>query len=407
MSALVTAVCDLMGWADGDALRARLSRVAPEVASELGVTPEHWNANHRFVREVAERATVNETYFFRHAEQLVATCSEVLHAFRTEPLTCWSAACSTGEEAYSLAMQFSLAGLAPDRFEILGTDVCASALAHARSARYPEWSFRGVPRVVREGHFTRVKGMGPGVTTFEVEERFRRSVRFASHNLLSPPPLRRAHLVSCRNALIYLHPAAVQVVLRHLDSVLVPGGFLMLGTAEQHFAATLGYESVLRGGVVLLRKPLPREEVREERVIVVTRPHPEPSAAGRGEASRVRNSETAWAELRAGNAIEVRKWAESAAHEPQAHLILATLDEAAGDALRALEHLRRALYLDPKLVTAHVAQASLFRRLGRERDAGRARANALRQLDALAPDTLLCGIHPLTARELKDALEAP
>jgi chemotaxis methyl-accepting protein methylase len=437
MSALVAAVCDLMGWADGEALRARLARVAPEVATELGVTPEHWNANHRFVREVAERATVNETYFFRHAEQLVATCAEVQHAFPAEKLSCWSAGCSTGEEPYSLAMQFFMSGLPADRLEVLGTDVSASALHHARTAKYPEWSFRGVPRVVREQCFTRVKDSATGVSTFEVAERFRRPVSFASHNLLSPPPVRRAHLISCRNALIYLHPAAVQVVLRHLDSVLLPGGFLMLGSAEQHFAAALGFESVLRGGVVLLRKPSAEVEVRKVEVLKdeVTRPHPEPSASGSlhlgaasaslrclaqqqrwdGSAPPAGRGETAsdpiaaaWTSLRAGDAANARSLAARAAadHHAEAHLILATLDEAAGDVPAALEHLRRALYLDPTFISAHVAQASLFRRLGRERDASRARANALRHLGALAPETLLCGIHPITARALRDALEA-
>ena len=412
MSALAAAVCDLMGWADGESLRARLARVAPEVATELGVTPDQWNANHRFVREVAERATVNETYFFRHAEQLVATCNEVLHAFPAGTLSCWSAGCSTGEEPYSLAMQFFMSGLPADRLEVLGTDVSASALNHARTAKYPEWSFRGVPRVVREQCFTRLEDSSKGVSTFEVGERFRRPVSFASHNLLSPPPVRRAHLISCRNALIYLHPAAVQVVLRHLDSVLVPGGFLMLGSAEQHFAAALGFESVLRGGVVLLRKPVAvREEPRAQ--VMVTRPQPEPSPTGRGESPapivcvRDRTAE-AWGALRGGDAAQARTLAERAAaeHHAEAHLVLATLDEAAGDVPAALEHLRRAIYLDSSLVSAHAAQASLFRRLGRERDAGRARANALRHLGALAPDTLLCGIHPITARALRDALEA-
>jgi chemotaxis protein methyltransferase CheR len=413
MSALVAAVCDLMGWADGEALRARLARVAPEVATELGVAPDQWNVNHRFVREVAERATVNETYFFRHSEQLVATCNEVLHAFPVGTLSCWSAGCSTGEEPYSLAMQFFMSGLPEERLEVLGTDVSANALNHARTAKYPEWSFRGVPRVVREQCFTRLKDSSKGVSTFEVAERYRRPVSFASHNLLSPPPVRRAHLISCRNALIYLHPAAVQLVLRHLDSVLVPGGFLMLGSAEQHFAAALGFESVLRGGVVLLRKPV---AVREQRKVVVTPPHPEVVAVARAAnplapapviSPRDRIA-AAWTALRGGDAAQARTLAERAAaeHYAEAQLVLATLDEAAGNVPAALEHLRRAIYLDSSLVSAHAAQAALFRRLGRERDASRARANALRHLGALAPDTLLCGIHPITARALRDALEA-
>lgn len=117
--------------------------------------------------------------------------------------------------------------------------------------------------------------------------------------------------------------------------------------------------------------------------------------------------EAAWRALREGLQGEARALAEAAvaAHDAEAHLVLATLDDAAGDAQLALEHLRRALYLDPRLIIAHVSQAALYARLGREKDAGRARANALRHLGALDPGTILRAAAPVSVRELKAALE--
>lgn len=409
MNALASAVCELMGWSDGESLRARLSRVVPQVAAASGLPEAHLRSalDARLVRQVAEDCTVNETYFFRHGEQLVATCAEVRRAFPAEKLVAWSAACSTGEEPYSLAMQFLESGASPERLEVLGTDVCERALVQARTARYPEWSFRGVSLAVRERCFQAAQRGGMGPDIFEVHPRYRAKVRFAQHNLLAPPPLRQVHLISCRNALIYFHPAAVQAALRHFDSVLVPGGFLMLGTAEQHFAGPLGFEPLVRAGLVLLRKPFPeaaqhQTPVAEPALAPLTlapAPPPEPVLP---------SLEAAWRALRAGEDAEARALAEGAvaSQDAEAHLLLATLDEAAGESARALEHLRRALYLDPRLIIAHVAQASLYQRLGREKDAGRARANALRQLSALAPETILRGLTPVTASELRDALEA-
>ncbi len=411
MNALASAVCELMGWSDGESLRARLARVAPQVAQALGLSEGHLHSaqDARLVREVAQRCAVNETYFFRHAEQLTATCAEVQRAFPEQKLVTWSAACSSGEEPYSLAMQFLESGLRPERLEVLGTDVCEPALVQARAARYPEWSFRGVSLAVRERCFLPAKRGGAGPDIFEVCPRYRAPVRFEHHNLLSAPPLRQAHLISCRNALIYLHPAAVQTALRHFESVLVPGGFLMLGTAEQHFAGTLRFEALVRGGLVLLRKPLPAAAQPAAPVAApaVKVPVPTPSSPVPTPVA-LTSLEAAWQALRAGGEAKARALAEpaAAAQDAEAHLVLATLDEAAGDSSLALDHLRRAIYLDPGLITAHVAQASLYQRLGRERDAHRARANALRHLSTLAPETILRGMIPVTARELRDALEA-
>lgn len=410
MNALVSAVCEQLGWADGEALRARITRAVPEVASELGLAPEpsKWGLESRVVRAVVERCTVNETYFFRHAEQLQAACAELQRAFPEGALSVWSAACSTGEEAYSLSMQLLDAGVSPARLSVLGTDVSEAALAQAGKARYPEWSFRGVPARVRERCFVQAPREGAALS-FEVIGGYRAPVRFLAHNLLSPPPVRQAHLIACRNVLIYLQPAAAYRALRHLESVLVPGGFLLLGTAEQHLAAALGLEQVLVGAVVLLRKRTLEAPPRPVAPVARALPQPAPTppcAAPRQ--PEPPSSESAWRWLRAGLCAEARAQAEAAAaaQDAEAHLVLATLDEARGEPQLALEHLRRALYLDPRLIVAHAAQASLYQRLGRDKDASRARANALRHLRALDPDTILRAAAPVTARELKEALEA-
>lgn len=402
MNGLAEAVCSAMGWADGSSLRARLDRVVPEVSKALGVPAARWSSDPRFLELVAERCTVPETYFFRHQEQLARACAEVVRSFGEAPLKVWSAACATGEEAYSLSMQLVAAGAQAERFTVLGTDVSETSLARARDARYPEWSFRGVPLEVRRRNFVRA---APG--RFSVAARFVAPVRFAHHNLLAPAPVTGVHLISCRNVLIYLRPEAADAVLRQLVSALAPEGLLLIGAAEQRLAVNLGLEA-LEGDGGLLRKSAPGRAMPQAAARAAPSPPPPPAPA-RPCAHEAPLVERAWRALRAGALGEARALAERAAElqVAEAHLVLATLEEAAGEGGRALEALRRALYLDPQLITAHVSQARLYTRVGRLRDAQRARANALRYLEPLDPETPMRMEPPTTAGALRAALEAP
>lgn len=396
--ALVTAVCALTGWADNPSLRERVARHAADVATARGLALATAVNDRDFLQALIERCSVSETYFFRHREQLTAVCAEVQRTFPTERLVAWSAGCATGEEAWSLAMTLYDGGVSAERLHVVGTDVSEAALAHARAGRYGDWSFRGVPAALRERHFERRDGASV------VAEPIAHTVHFTRHNLLAPPPVPRAHLVLCRNALIYFRKETARAVLDQLVSVLAPGGVLALGAAEQHLATDLPLHLVEVDGTVYFQAPraatvtplptLPPEEATPPRV--VTQPAPTTCEV-----------EAAWTALRAGRVDEARALAATAASRQvaEAHLVLATLEVKSEDPGAALEHLRRALYLDPSLIVAHATQATLFERLGRAKEARRARANALRHLRALTPETVLRAATPVTARELQASLE--
>ncbi|MGA2125116.1 MAG: CheR family methyltransferase [Xanthobacteraceae bacterium] len=193
--------------------------------------------------EFVEPMLVHETYFFRHPAQLELLRDTVLPSLEARRrqsgrrlLVAWNAGCSTGEEAWTMA----LLAAAPDRREgggtrlpmsVLATDLSEASLAVARAGVYQHLSgldsFRAIPPWATR-HFA---GTGRGAA-WSVPAGPRGDVRFLRHNLLDPPPVAEADLVVCRNTLIYFEEAANRRAQAHLASALRPGGVLVLGPAD-------------------------------------------------------------------------------------------------------------------------------------------------------------------------------
>ncbi len=174
------------------------------------------------------------TRFFRDTEAWEQLAADVLPGLlrqpgRGEPLRVWVAACSTGEEAYSVAM------LLAEVFERLGvhrpvkifaTDVEPQHLEVAAAGQYPDTIAAEVSPARLERFFVQRHG------GWAVKNELRQMVIFARHNLMVDPPFTRMDLVTCRNALIYLQPAAQEQALHRLAYALRVGGHLMLGPSE-------------------------------------------------------------------------------------------------------------------------------------------------------------------------------
>lgn len=158
---------------------------------------------------------IGVTHFFRDPEDWEALEREIVPALvetggERTALRVWSAGCATGEEAYSLAMVFlehlASAGSRLD-LQVFASDASERALAVARRGRYPTTIEEAVS-ADRLRQFFRRSGEG-----FEVDRTLRDAVTFAAHDLLSDPPFAHLDLVSCRNVLIYLEPAAQERLL--------------------------------------------------------------------------------------------------------------------------------------------------------------------------------------------------
>jgi chemotaxis protein methyltransferase CheR len=203
-------------------------------------------------RQVAEAMTTNETYFFRDPAHYDAIRTVLLPGLKkerqdTKKLRFWSAAASTGQEAYSLAMTLLDEGLCDWNIQILGTDFSSQVLERARAGRYHQIEAnRGLPAHMLVQHFSRC-----GVD-WQLAPSLRRMVHFETIDLrTSMRALGPFDLVFCRNVLIYFDLETKRKILRELHGTLFRGGWLFLGGAETAFGVEGWFERQMIGNATV------------------------------------------------------------------------------------------------------------------------------------------------------------
>jgi chemotaxis protein methyltransferase CheR len=231
-----------LGWTFDDKDAAQLDPVLRERAATAGLSQEaylsrlvceDWDDE---VAELAERLSITETYFFRHGEQFRALRETALpdriESRRSQRvLRMLSVACSSGEEAYTLAIVGREIRPGPDWIvSVTGVDANPAMLRKAGAARYSAWSLRETPPEVRDRWFAGADG------GFEVDPEIRTLVRFARYNVADEDPaLWRAgqyDVIFCRNLLMYLTRAVAGTLVRRMTAALAPGGYLFLGHTD-------------------------------------------------------------------------------------------------------------------------------------------------------------------------------
>ncbi|WP_170844975.1 CheR family methyltransferase [Chitinasiproducens palmae] len=199
------------------------------------------------LQALIEAVVVPETWFFRHPGAFTALLARLPQRIRRPgdgPLHILCAPCSTGEEAYSIAIALLDAGLAPEQFEIDARDISAAALAMARRGIYGNNAFRSHDLAFRARHFTPQDG------GWRIDDRVRASVRFGVGNLVAREfgAGQRFDAIFCRNVLIYF-PREVQLgVLNTLTQRLADDGLLFVGPAEGSLALAAGLRSLAEHG---------------------------------------------------------------------------------------------------------------------------------------------------------------
>ncbi len=207
-------------------------------------------------RRVVEAMTTNETSFFRDPRMFDALKLEVLPELikqnaTTRELTIWSAASSSGQEAYSIAILLKECGSPLDgwKVRILGTDLCQSMVERCRQGRFNQLEVnRGLPAALLVKYFTK-----SGVH-WCVNDQLKALTDFRTMNLAQPwPPLPRMDLVLLRNVLIYFDFKTKQEILRRVYDSLKLHGYLALGGAETTLGIDDRFDRVTRGGATLYR----------------------------------------------------------------------------------------------------------------------------------------------------------
>lgn len=190
--------------------------------------------NEDFLPEVISRLSVPVSEMFRNPEAFRALTAEVFPVLASYPrITVWQAGCANGEEVYSLAILLSEAGLY-DRTRIFATDISPAALARAQDAIYPARDAK-----LYSENYQRAGGNASLSDYFhadyghvKLDEKLKRHVTFAQHNLVADRVFCEAQLILCRNVLIYFRQPLQAQVLKLFRDSLVRGGFLCLGSKE-------------------------------------------------------------------------------------------------------------------------------------------------------------------------------
>ena len=188
------------------------------------------NSNEQEVIEFIDTVTTNHSFFFREnksVEHIVRTLSAAAMT-KDREFSIWCAACSTGDEPYTVAIQLKEAGL---NFSILATDISHSVLQVARKGIYRLDKVQKIPQPLLKRFFQ--KGTNAYNGFVKIKPEIRNHIRFEKFNLISDPPPRKAFdAVLCRNVMIYFDHQTSERVVQKLYKVLVPGGHFAIGNAE-------------------------------------------------------------------------------------------------------------------------------------------------------------------------------
>jgi chemotaxis protein methyltransferase CheR len=206
---------------------------------------------------VIEAMTTNETSWFRDVHPFEAIRTGILpelvtSRLATNRLAIWSAACSTGQELYSLAMMLDMQFPELGNWDVAlhGTDINLEVLAQAKAARYSALEVnRGLPAQYLARYMER------DGASYVLSERIRARATFEQLNFVGPwPVLPRFDLVLCRNVLIYFDIDVRARIVRKIRDTLTPGGYLVLGSSETSIGDVDGFSRVVFGRTTVYKK---------------------------------------------------------------------------------------------------------------------------------------------------------
>ncbi len=407
-----------------------------EGITELAAYSEFLETSDRAFEDLAGKLTVGETFFFRDTEQFELIHQEILpylyQQHPAEPIRIWSAACSSGEEPYSLAMMVEEMGFG-EHAEIFASDISREALDRAKTGQYRPWSLRGEYRDWTD-RYLEFDG-----THYSIDPQIKQRVRFGYFNLVeeeTPQSKQNSaqwDLILCRNVLIYFDLPTIRRVAMRLYRALKPGGWLLLGAADPPiwdaapFQTTTSTNGViyrrlpeiqapqaLRDVVIPTLPPLPdrwEDRTPPARLAIKLPARPKSSAVfsdvmhqteqalKSGDYRRAVSMISEFSQFPAACGLQIRALANIEPHaaldacarfselhptSAELHYLHAVLLMDLNEVDQAIIAARRALYLDRSLVIVHYTLGTLLHRQGNRTSASKSLKNA-RQLSEQQP----------------------
>lgn len=189
-----------------------------------------------------DKVTINETFFYRHEPQLHAFQTDILQPLlhtrqhSGQPIRIWSAASSSGDELYTLALMLKQLGPLPQPIQLIGTDISRDALAKAHAATYRKYNIRNVPADQLQTYFTH-HATQPEV--WSLTDDIKTACTFHHGNIIDATHTQSLGLfdiIFCRNVLIYFDAASKRTATTNLAAALAPGGVVLLGASDDIYS---------------------------------------------------------------------------------------------------------------------------------------------------------------------------
>lgn len=205
------------------------SLISRQKASGYQEFVERLKSDHNVFQQFVSYLTINVSEFYRNPEQWEyldkTVFPELIKKFGTR-LNIWSAACSTGDEPYSLVMALSK-HVPIDNVKIHATDIDSEILEKAAVGLYDSKSINSVPEEFKKRYFDEI------ANSYKIKDEIKRHVEFQKHNLLADRYPVNQHMIVCRNVLIYFTDEAKDKIFKSYFDSLTPGGVLFIGSTEQ------------------------------------------------------------------------------------------------------------------------------------------------------------------------------
>lgn len=184
----------------------------------------------QILEEFLDKVTINVSEFYRNPSRWKVLEQEILPNIskKKKSITIWSAACSTGEEPYTLAIIANQFWNLRD-IRIIATDIDDNVLARAEQGIYNERALQHVPAIIKEKYFSH-QGQ-----TYKVGEKLKKVITYKRHNLLADAYLNDIDIIVCRNVLIYFTDEAKNKIYHNFSNALAKEGILFVGSTEQIF----------------------------------------------------------------------------------------------------------------------------------------------------------------------------
>jgi|SRR5690625_29312 len=186
--------------------------------------------NEQLLNEFVDRLTINVSEFYRNPKRWAVLQQKIFPELLKDKqkLSIWSAACSTGEEPYSLALM--LTEHFPDAdVHILATDIDENAIQKANDGIYQANALKGLPKIMKTKYFTKNNSL------YHIDQDIKRMVTFKKHDLLRDAYPMNIDLLVCRNVLIYFTDEAKHMIYQKISNALSHQGILFVGSTEQIF----------------------------------------------------------------------------------------------------------------------------------------------------------------------------